>query len=448
MDDRRLQIGICGTFDVENYGDLLFPLIAERELIQRLDSVKLYRFSYRHKTTPDWPYEVTSLVDLPEVARSLDGLIIGGGHIIRFDKHVAYGYRPPSPLIHHPTGYWLMPALLSIQHSVPVLWNAPGVHGEIPAWAEPLVQLALKESSYISVRDSASQQALSRFVEESSIKVIPDTAFGLANLLCHQQPSPDFSRLSEALKLGDRYIVVQATAGLDAFSRLIQNHPDRFRDYKIVVVKIGPILGDREELFGNNLPNRVRLVSWPEPLLLAELIGRASAAVCISLHMSITALASGVPVFRPSKYFDGKYAELSAFDTVESFDNESEIDIEWFSAKAGRTEPSPKVRSALSHLSDHWDRIAAILANAHQKPLTHGALDSFWQSLPEILESWSNRERAAILKRDAAIAERDQIASGNTSDERFNDSDNRKTASPLRSFGRWLRGQKRVEDES
>ena len=36
MEERRWEVGMCGTFDVANYGDLLFPLIAESELTERL----------------------------------------------------------------------------------------------------------------------------------------------------------------------------------------------------------------------------------------------------------------------------------------------------------------------------------------------------------------------------------------------------------------------------
>ncbi|MEA2489203.1 MAG: lipopolysaccharide transport system ATP-binding protein, partial [Acidobacteriota bacterium] len=88
MTDREWQIGIVGTFDVENYGDLLFPLIAEAELRERLGSVTLHRFSYHAKTPPAWPYAVTSVADLPEVIDRLDALLIGGGFLIRFDKRV------------------------------------------------------------------------------------------------------------------------------------------------------------------------------------------------------------------------------------------------------------------------------------------------------------------------------------------------------------------------
>src|SRR2546425_11656527 len=107
MRDRDLQIGLFGTFDVENYGDLLFPLIAEAELTARLGTVKLHPFSYHAKSPPDWPYTVPSLTELPRMAGNLDGVLIGGGFIVRFGKETAVGYGPPTPAIHHPTGYWL-----------------------------------------------------------------------------------------------------------------------------------------------------------------------------------------------------------------------------------------------------------------------------------------------------------------------------------------------------
>src|SRR6266487_318530 len=150
MRDRALQIGLFGTFDLENYGDLLFPLVAEAELTERLGRVKVHRFSYNAKSTPDWPYVVTSLTELPRIAGDLDGVLIGGGFIIRFDKDVAPGYGPPTPAIHHPTGYWLTPALVALQRGIPLIWNAPGMHcNEIPTWAEPLMQVVFANSGYI-----------------------------------------------------------------------------------------------------------------------------------------------------------------------------------------------------------------------------------------------------------------------------------------------------------
>ena len=33
----RHRVAVIGTFDVENFGDLLFPIIAERELAERIE---------------------------------------------------------------------------------------------------------------------------------------------------------------------------------------------------------------------------------------------------------------------------------------------------------------------------------------------------------------------------------------------------------------------------
>src|SRR5258706_15521297 len=99
MGERKWEIGICGTFDVANYGDLLFPLIAESELTERLGPINLPRFSYHSRTPPEWPFEVTSVTPLPQMIHPLDGLLIGGGHPIRFDKEGAPGgVAPTTPI--------------------------------------------------------------------------------------------------------------------------------------------------------------------------------------------------------------------------------------------------------------------------------------------------------------------------------------------------------------
>jgi hypothetical protein len=99
---------MCGTFDVKNYGDMMFPIVLRHELEKRIPNLEVECFSYYAKEPPDWPYPVTSLTRLREVVQCFDGVVIGGGHLVRFDKDVAPGYVPPSPDLHHPTSYWLL----------------------------------------------------------------------------------------------------------------------------------------------------------------------------------------------------------------------------------------------------------------------------------------------------------------------------------------------------
>src|ERR1044072_3963769 len=360
MRNRNWQIGIFGTFDVENYGDLLFPIIAEAELAQRLGTVNLHRFSYNAKTEPDWPYTVTSITELPDLAGRLDGVLIGGGSLIRFDKEIAAGYGPSTPSIHHPTGFWLTPALIALQHGIPLIWNAPGMHGDnIPPWAYPLMELALANSRYIAVRDKSSQTTLARFVNHEQIAVLPDTAFGISRLIDEQRSSVQLGHLREGAGLTDPYIIVQATGGLDACWRLFRNHSQRFRDFRILVLPVGPVLGDHKPLLGDELPGPFRLSVWPSPLLLAELISQAAAVVGHSYHLAVTALACGVPVFTSADLAFWKYTALSSFERLFPLPKETEIDPDWFIARLGKQRHSAAAGAALDQLTQHWDHISA-----------------------------------------------------------------------------------------
>ena len=405
------QIGICGTFDVANYGDLLFPLLAEAELQQRLGPVKLHAFSYRQKAPPAWPYPVTPLADLPAAAGRLDGMVIGGGDVVRFDKAIAPDYFPPTPDIHHPTGYWLTPMLIAAQAGCPVVWNAPGVHGDIPAWAGPLLELAIAVSSEVAVRDAASRQALIRFAGDKQIQIVPDTAFGVARLVNVDKPTAEFTELCKSIGVKSPYLIVQATPGLEAFTSLVRRQPHLFREYQLVLLPVCPIHGDDAACLGDLLPGGIRLPAWPHPLLLAELIGHAGGTVGTSLHLTITALAFGVPVFRPGKTLSGKFAQLAGFDTVATFDDTAEIDPIWFAARLGRTLPSPPAQAAVRRLSRHWDDLAARFRTDAPKPARLETLGRFWQTLPRRLETEAVRLATVQDEHEVIRAERDSLTS-------------------------------------
>lgn len=385
MTEGRSEIGICGTFDVANYGDLLFPLIAEWEITSRLGPVTLHRFSYMSKTAPDWPYDVTSIAELPEKIHRLDGLLIGGGFLVRFDKQVAPGYLPPTPQIHHPTGYWLTPILIALQHNVPVMWNAPGMHcNEIPKWANPLIDLALTLSRYVSVRDEPSRMALAHLTT-APLAVVPDTAFRIPELLnLDGPPSAEFAHISQACGLDRPYIVIQATLGSEGFVCFLKRHAERLRNFRILALPIGPALGERADIIDADLPGMVRLSSWPHPLVIGELIGRSQAVVGHSYHFCITALACGVPVFTRQNLSVGKYSMLQDFESVFILDGEGEPDIDWFLSRVGKTTPSAAARATYKPLEKHWDRIADALRAG--PPQTAPFLNRFWQSLPALLE--------------------------------------------------------------
>ncbi|HEY6324831.1 MAG TPA: polysaccharide pyruvyl transferase family protein [Thermoanaerobaculia bacterium] len=406
MQGRELKVGVVGTFDVENYGDLLFPIIAREELAKRLGQVELVPFSYRARPAAEWSYPVTSVTELPRLAPSLDAMLIGGGFLVRFDKDVAPGYAPPTAEIHHPTGFWLTPALICLQHGVPLLWNAPGARYEdIPSWAGPLLELVLSQSSYIAVRDEPSRAALQLFADPGRIEVVPDTAFGLSRCLPDRRAF-ELHRLRDASGLAGPYIIIQGVRGLDGCYRFLERHADRLRGYRFLALAIGPVNGDEDALPDAGLPGLVRLPVWPHPLLLAELIRQAAAVIGPSYHLAVTALTAGVPVFTPANLGTGKFNGLAGFEGIHPLPTDADHDAEWFVSRLGKAPISPRVVGAIDRLAVHWDRVAETVRG--------GATDSaiavgrFWQSLPGVLEGHAERCQAALgalhtLSRSAEI---------------------------------------------
>jgi lipopolysaccharide transport system ATP-binding protein len=395
MSTREWQIGLVGTFDVENYGDLLFPLIAEAELAERLGRVQVHCFSYTAKSAGEWPFPVTSVTELPRLAAGLDGLLAGGGFLVRFDKQVAAGYGPPTSAVHHPTGFWLSPALIALQHGLPLLWNAPGVsYDDLPAWGDPLMELAFGQSSYIAVRDEPSRAALARFVRPDRIAIVPDTVFGIRRLL-EDPPSFELNRLRQACGLTGPYIILQGVRGLDSCCRFLKRHADRLRGYRFLALPIGPVNGDSAAHLDADLPGLVQLPAAPQPLLLAELIQQAAAVIGPSFHLAITALTAGVPIFSPANLKLGKFPGLAELPGIYPLPTEQDSDPSGFLSRLGKSPVAPQVDAARARLTEHWDKIAAVLEGGLTG--TPVAVGRFWQSLPGVLEE-------AALRRDAAVA--------------------------------------------
>lgn len=407
--DECWHVALSATFDVENYGDLLFPLLAQSALSRRLGSVTVHPYSYHAKSQPDWPYTVTSLTEFPHAAASFSAVLIGGGHIIRFDKEIAPGYGPPTPDIHHPTGYWLSPGLLALQHNVPLIWNAPSVHGAIPSWAVPLLKLTLDNSSYISVRDTGSANVLSSINGETEIHVVPDTAFAVPDLIDTENPSADFIALRRQYGLEGPYIIIQATRhGLMFFCRMLLKHPEAFKDYKFLLLSIGPAVGDDPDILPMQIPGLVQLPFWPKPLLIAELISHAEGVVGSSYHLSITALASGVPVFSTVDLSRSKLAVLAGYENIYPLPIESDIYPPWFLKRLGKTTPSAVVRGAQRSLDVHWDHIARLIRQGATN--SGAAMNTFWPQLPALLEKIATSHETTAMAFLQSQQERDANA--------------------------------------
>jgi lipopolysaccharide transport system ATP-binding protein len=157
------KIRVCqwGAFDVANYGDRLFPLIAREQLTARLPSLELMCHApVGHATLPPGSPPLFPLVPgggsldrerREYFARHFDAVLIGGGDLLRFDPSEP-GYDapgrddPPRPYDAFLDFLW---GECEVQPAI--LWNAPGAPFRFEPSRRLLVQRAFSDVRYAAV---------------------------------------------------------------------------------------------------------------------------------------------------------------------------------------------------------------------------------------------------------------------------------------------------------
>ncbi|PZQ10771.1 MAG: hypothetical protein DI565_19525 [Ancylobacter novellus] len=358
---------IFGTFDVSNYGDLLFPIVAADRLSD-----------FGFETLPVSPTDgstvfadalpATAYSDLLQDDRRLDGVLIGGGEIV----HVWRGdfleeYRAGSlPETAYPS-LWFGAGVVAALADAPIAWNAPGaptpLERNLRRFAlEPLVAA----SDYVSARDKTSAIFIGRGTE---VAVSPDTVAGIARVW------PKSSLERECAAFRER-------AGLSYDARLIALHtrPGRIPDEDLgrigaqisalatahgltpVLVGIGPSLDDGRALAALDRAITVPTVMLDRPRSLVELasvIAGAALYLGTSMHGYVTAAAydsPGVIVARPGFRKYAGFAEHIGRreDIVRSWDDGLERADALLRAPRGSLIPD----SVHAALDAHWERVA------------------------------------------------------------------------------------------
>ncbi len=362
------DILVTGTFDVRNYGDLLFPLIAAHELAPH--GIAVHACSPTAVAT-GWRDTMAPL-GAEAMARppfDLKGLLVGGGNIVHLgDSHlIDYGIGDLSSWAYG--ALWLGAGVAGAVHNVPVSWNAPGVPRPLPeALGEHVAMRQLAEAcEHFAVRDAASAANLRRAAALAA--VVPDTAAGLARLWPKRTLDGDFAELLErkAAPSGVRFMTVHvkarsATMPLDALAGRIA----AFAAEKGLVPVLLPLAPCHDD---DTTARRLgRFMEGPKLVVddarslreIAAAIANADLHLGASMHGYVTAAAYDVPsvlVARPRlAKFDGFLGHVG---------REDDLVGDWYEAfpraAALLDEPRRPTIPAGVHdaLADHWTRVAA-----------------------------------------------------------------------------------------
>ena len=364
------RVALYGTFDVLNYGDLLFPLLLRDRL--GIPEEDFHAYSPRGGK-PAWDDTVPCLPIETAADYSADLHVIGGGNIIhatstplpdyaetRFGAQGSYA------------ALWLGAGLIAAQTGGRIAWNAPGLpHPLLRGPVRTLSDAILAASAQVTVRDEASRNFLGKS-GDASVQILPDTALDLAALW----PAADLRAIAEAafarqgMAVPDRWVAVHVNSRyLDADEaeqgRQVAALADRLNAVPVLIA-IGPCHGDDQlaQRVGALLPIPVLVLDQPEGLKeIAALIAHAACYVGSSMHGLITALAYEKPALVIARPRMVKFAGF-----LEQLGMTERLSHSWAEALGKTALMTPlqeqersAINTARARIADHWARLRALL---------------------------------------------------------------------------------------
>lgn len=362
---------ICGMYDMHNFGDLMFPLIARHELGQRGFRVQALSptgadtgLREAMPTRPVW-----SAFD-PDVP--CGGLLIGGGYIIHTHRmDMLHEYRDAGIGAAVAPAMWLGATLVGALRDVPVVWNAPGLPHPVRPGVRTLAASAFAAADYMSLRDEGSVR-MAGLTGVEGIHVVPDTVLGIDRLWPRDTLRAHFGRLCQRLGITDSTKVIaihvrRRSLGNTPVSAFASALAKVCRTQDLVPVMIGLGTAHSDDRIARDLSAALTVLGCPNAALdrpeglreIAALLAHARAYAGSSLHGYIAAAAYGVPgqlVARPAyRKFDGLVGHL---------ERSSDKVSDWQAAldRIGRsmTEPPPALPTEIAAALDrHWTGIAS-----------------------------------------------------------------------------------------
>lgn len=351
-----MKIGMFGTFDVGNFGDILFPIIAEKKLAA-LGHFEIEKFSFRKCSAATWCYDVTPMEELPSRIADLDLVIVGGGHLVHFNPNMQKGYKPNTPDIPHPLGFWWLPALAGASAGLPVALHGVSTDPYFPDWASTLMVAFVDSLTVATVRDEQSRLRLQAFNKsEKSIEILPDSVFSLPDLVTRSDHSPALTSFLNAVGVSGKYLIIQPSYVLRPHMAEIERLviEAKNKGWDVLELPIGAELFNDIGFYPDSWGVK-RITTWPEPFVLAEVIANAEAVCGVSLHLSIVASCYGIPVFRPAYSRTSKYITIDGLANISFFG--SDKPLRGWSDTVPDLSPITERRALLD---GHWRRLAAL----------------------------------------------------------------------------------------
>ncbi|MFW2828532.1 polysaccharide pyruvyl transferase family protein [Sphingomonas sp. ID0503] len=365
------RIAVTGVFDLQNYGDLMFPVIARHRLSSGFDVVPVAPTAMRPNLSD--AIDPVSLAELFGGSLRFDGLLIGGGYMIHaLPMDFMPGYGPAGVAEWAGAGLWVGATIAAGGGDMPIAWNAPGVPHRFTPRQKRLMAPVLRAADYVAVRDRGAAQLLDA-PADVPVTIVPD-------------PVADLSRMWPRSGLEAEWRALLARKGVSGAARTLAVH---LRDRAVAGIAMAEIAAALDELARRHTmlpvlvavganhddPATMRALAaemqgprllLDDPLSLREISAAfafASLYIGSSLHGYIASASYGVPgvlVARPA------YRKFSGF--LDHSGRADDLAFQWDEAFAKAAERAASARSTplpphvFTALDTHWEHVTKVLA--------------------------------------------------------------------------------------
>lgn len=285
------KIAHFGTFDVNNYGDLLFPHIAEYRL-------PIYKWEHISPTNNKTIFEDSKPIISFKYGskKKYKALVVGGGNILHLMENKNTVYKNSFGFAY--ADLWIGVAKMAMTQKIPYVFNAPGVSRSISSsLLKKLALLTFENSNYVAFREKLSLEIIEKIRLNDSKKyfkkysIVPDTAFDISKMW----PLPTKSNKEEyiCVNLNERYHqpINETAKYLDKISFELK--------MPVKLIIIGDCHGDFD--FTNQVSRKMKsdyeIIKSDGLKKLAHVIGYSNYFLGSSMHGFITALSYNVPSF-------------------------------------------------------------------------------------------------------------------------------------------------------
>lgn len=377
-----MKIAQFGTFDVGNYGDLLFPHIA-RWRYPDIDWVHVSPLGGSAPFTDALP----TVGYLQAKKGDYDGVLVGGGNILSTRRTSLREYasiaRTAYPSI------WLGAAAMARKQKIPVAFNAPSIMTKnFHSYEKFLIKGVFRSAAYLAMRDAQSVQIASSGKVECHF--VPDSVFDLSRMWPKSALVRGESKNYIAIHVNRRYI-----GSIDSVCQTLSRIANA-KKAELHIIPIAACHGDREtaKLVALRSSCMAKVADAERLMGIAADIAYASMYIGSSMHGFITAVSYGVPALlvlegkTPMRKFQG------VLDTVGA--DSSVICSSWEDALSSLDRAfvvSPeRLKSIHAMLDAHWQMIAQAFRDPERCTVPFRLM--FWKQMVFLHAAVNTTQRA------------------------------------------------------